>query len=269
VLFVILLGIVRLAAAQTRITDVSQSSFKGKVKCVTTYTFRGENHVIPDTTVSAEKTIETFDEKGWTLEEKMYDKNGILQDRFSFEYIGDSIVVKNLFDGDGQLLVKYIFKYDGRGKETEFNMTYYVQSPIRRVKIDKVKIDSSRCIYKYDELGNRISEERYNNHNQLAERTILIYNDQHQKIKSIQESFFGKEAKKSEIKYTYGNMGNLFKSEIYDDDGNRIGDNTSLYNNLDKYGNWLTETSSYSGHGTYPGDYFAFINMIKRVIEYY
>jgi hypothetical protein len=149
VLFIIFLCIVRLAAAQTRVTDLSQAPLKGKVKQVTTYTFRGANHTAPDTTASAEKTIETFDEKGWALEVKMYDKNDALQERFSFEYIGDSIVVKKQFDGSGKLFVKYIFKYDGQGKETEFDMNSDAQPQMRLAKINY------RCIYKYDKLGNK------------------------------------------------------------------------------------------------------------------
>src|ERR1700733_15568815 len=112
ILFTILLSLGKLASAQTRVTDVTQSSLKGKSKQVVTYTFRGGNHTEPDTTASAEKTIESFDEKGWALEEKMYDRSGELLERFSFEYIGDSIAVKNQFDGSGKLFVKYIFKYD-------------------------------------------------------------------------------------------------------------------------------------------------------------
>ncbi len=69
VLFSSLFCIVGFAVAQTRVTDLSQAPLNGKVKRVTTYTFRGGNHSAPDTTGSAEKTIETFDEKSWATEE--------------------------------------------------------------------------------------------------------------------------------------------------------------------------------------------------------
>jgi hypothetical protein len=262
ILFAILLCIVKLAVAQTRITDVSQSSLKGKVKRLTTYTFRGGNHVAPDTTTSAEKMIETFDEKGWALEEKMYDKSGALQERFSFEYIGDSIVVKNQFDGSGKLYVKYIFKYDSQGKETEFDMNSDAQPQSR------LAITDYRCIYKYDELGNRVSEEQYIDHDKLTIRTNSRYNELHQRVQSDEESFFGKTVNKSKIVYAYDKAGNPIKSHIYDADGKSTGDNTMSYYNYDKYGNWQTEKSSYSGHSTYQGD-FTFMNITKRVIEYY
>gem|GEM_PF-6805295 len=142
ILFTILLCVVRLTTAQTRVTDPSQPSLKGKVKRVTTYTFRGGNHTAPDTTASAEKTIETFDEKGWALEEKMYDKSGALQARFLFEYVGDSIVVKKQFDGSGKLFVKYICKYDGQGKEREVDVNSDAQPQLGLAKRE------SRCIYK-------------------------------------------------------------------------------------------------------------------------
>jgi hypothetical protein len=144
--------IVRLATAQTRATDLSQTPLKGKVKQVITYTFRGDNHIVPDTTAIAEKTIETFDEKGWPLEEKMYNKNDVLQESFSFEYTGDSIVVKKQFDASGKLFAKYIFKYDDQGKETEFDVNSDAQPQIRLAKINY------RCIYKYDKMGNRVNE---------------------------------------------------------------------------------------------------------------
>lgn len=133
-LSIIFLCIVKLASAQTRVTDLSQTPLKGKVRQVTTYTFRGDNHTSPDTTSSTEKTIETFDKKGWPLEVKMYDKNDVLQARFSFEYIGDSIVVKKQFDGSGKLFVKYTFKYDDQNKETEFDMNSDAQPQLRLAK---------------------------------------------------------------------------------------------------------------------------------------
>jgi len=262
ILFTILFCIVRLTIAQTRVTDISQTPLSGKVKRVTTYTFRGDNHVTPDTTARAEKTVETFDEKGWAIEEKMYDKTGALQERSSFEYIGDSIVVKNQFDGSGKLSVKYIFKYDGHGKETEIDMNSDAQPQMRLAKVNY------RGIYKYDEFGNRVSEEQYIDYNKLSMKSIFKYNDQHQRIQSDQESFFGEVVKKSKIIYTYVSMGNLMKSEIYDADGNLTGGNTASYGNLDKYGNWLTETFSYSGHSSYQGD-FTFMHITKRVIQYY
>lgn len=146
---------VKLAAAQTRITDPSQTPLKCKVKKVTTYTFRGDNHIVPDTTANGEKTVETFDENGWTLEEKMYGKNVALKESFSFEYLGDSLVIKKQFDASGKLFVKYIFKYERHGKETEFVMNSDAQPQFRLAKIDY------RCIFKYDESGNRISGEQY------------------------------------------------------------------------------------------------------------
>ncbi|MGZ3822793.1 MAG: hypothetical protein ACXVB6_19515 [Mucilaginibacter sp.] len=262
ILFIILLCVVRLAAAQTRVTDVSQAPLKGKVKQVTTYTFRGGNHTVPDTTASAERTIETFDEKGWAIEEKMYDKNDALQERLSFEYIGDSIVVKKQFDASGKLFVKYIYKYDSQGKETEFDMKSDAQPQIRLAKIDY------RCIYKYDEFGNRVSEEQYIDYDKLTMKTISRYNDRHQRIQSDEESFFGKAFKKSIVKYTCDNVGNPIKSEIYDANGHLTGGNDASYDKFDKYGNWLIGTSSYSGHSSYQGD-FTFKDITKRVIEYY
>jgi len=262
ILFAILLFIVRPAAAQTRVTDVTQSSLKGKVKCVVTYIFRGGNHPDPDTTASAEKTIKTFDEKGWALEEKMYDKSGELLERFSFEYSGDSIAVKNQFDGSGKLFVKYIFKYDAQGEVTEFDMTSDAQPQIGLAKIDY------RCIYKYDELGNRVTEEQYINHDNLSMKTTSTYNSQHQRIQSDEVSFLGKTVKKSKAIYTYDNSGIQVKFQIYDADGKLTRGNTMSYDSYDKYGNWLTETSSYSGHSTNQGD-FIFKTIIKRQIEYY
>ncbi len=262
IIFTILVCFVQIVSAQTRVTDLSQSSLKGKVKRVTTYTFRGDNHMAPDTTASAEKTIETFDEKGWAIEEKIYDKNDALRERFSFEYIGDSIVVNNQFDSSGKLFVKYIYKYDDHGKETEFDMNSDAQPKMRLAKIDY------RCIYKYDELGNRVSEEQYIDKNKLTIRTILRYNDQHQRIQSDEESFFGKTSNKSKTLYTYNSLGNLIKSEIYDLDGKLTGGNDASYDKFDNYGNWLIETSSYHGHSSYQGD-FTFMNITKRVIEYY
>jgi hypothetical protein len=262
VLFIILLCIFRLAAAQTRVTDLSQSPLKGKIKRVTTYIFRGENHKAPNTTARAEKTIETFDEKGWAIDEKMYDKNDALRERSSFEYIADSIVVKNQFDNSGKLFVKYIFKYDGQGKQTEFDMNSDAQPQMRLAKINY------RCIYKYDELGNRISAEQYIDNNKLTMKTTSRYNDQHQRIQSDEESFFGKAVNKSIVAYTYDNAGNLIKSEIYDTDGNLTGGNSVSYDKFDKQGNWLIQTSSYRGHSLYQGD-FTFTTITKREIQYY
>lgn len=262
ILLSFLLCNIRLATAQTKVTDVSQLPLMGKVKRVTTYTFRGDNHVAPDTTASPEKTIEIFDEKGRASEEKTYGKNGELRQRFSFEYFGDSVAVKNQFDGSGKLSVKYIFKYDSSGKETEFDMKSEARPQMRLAKIDY------RCIYKYDDSGNRISAEQYIDNNQLTMKTASMYNGRHQRIQSIEESFFGTKVKKSKIIYTYDNIGNSIKSEIYDTEGNLTGGNSSSYANLDKYGNWLTDISSYSGHSSYQGD-FIFTTITKRVIEYY
>jgi hypothetical protein len=262
ILFAIFLCIARLAPAQTRVTDVSQAGLKGKVKSVITYTFRADNHAEPDTAGSAEKTIETFDEKGWSQEDKMYDKNGALQERFSYEYIGDSIVVKNQFDGSGKLFVKYIFRYDYQGKETEFDMKSDAQPQMRLAKIDY------RCIYEYDNSGNRITEDQYIDKDRLTMRTVSKYNNQHQRIQSDQESFFGKTIKATKTIYTYDAMGNIVKSENYDADGKPAGGYEVAYKQFDKYGNWLLVKSSSSGHSIMQGD-FTFTSITKRIIEYY
>lgn len=262
ILLIIFLLMVKLATAQTRVTDLSQAPLKGKVRQVTTYTFRGANHTSPDTTASSEKTIETFDEKGWEIEEKMYDKSDALKQRFSFEYIGDSIAVRNQFNASGKLFVKYIYKYDGQGKETEFDMNSDAQPQFRLAKINY------RCICKYDKLGDRIGEEQYIDNDKLSMRTISKYNDQHQRIQSDEESFFGTSIKKSKIIFTYNNAGNPIKSENYDADGQLTGGNNASYDRFDKYGNWLIRTSSYSGHSAYQGD-FTFMDITKRLIEYY
>ncbi|HTK20757.1 MAG TPA: hypothetical protein VL442_14625, partial [Mucilaginibacter sp.] len=195
-------------------------------------------------------------------EEKMYDKNDALQTRFSFEYIGDSVVVKKQFDRSGKLFVKYIFKYDGRGKETEFDMHSDAQPQFRLAKINY------RCIYKYDKLDNRISEEQYIDNDKLTMKTSSKYNDQHQRVESDEESFFNKVLQKSKVIYTYDNLGNLIKSKIYDANGQLTGGNDASYDKFDKYGNWLIRTSSYSGHSSYQGD-FTFMDITKRTIEYY
>jgi hypothetical protein len=262
ILLSVLFCIATSAAAQTRVTDISQAPLNGKVKRVTTYTFRGGDHVAPDTTASAEKTIETFDEKGWAIEEKMYDKTGTLQERFSFKYVGDSVVMSNQFDGSGKLSVNYIYKYDTHGNETEFDMKSDAQPQTRIAKVDY------RGIYKYDEFGNRVSEEQYIDYDKLSMKSVSKYNDRHQMIQSDEESFFGEVVKKSNTIYTYDNVGNFIKSEIYDADGNLTGGNTATYGKLDKYGNWLKETSSYSGHSVRQGD-FIFTTITKRVIQYY
>lgn len=249
------------ANAQTRLTDLSQVSLKGKVKSVITYTFRGENHLIPDTTGSVEKTVETFNEKGWALDEKRY-KNDMLTDRFLFEYIGDSIVVNNQFNSSGKLHAKYIYRYDSDGKETEFDMKSDAQPQIRLAKINY------RCIYKYNESGDRISDEQYIDDNRLTMKTTSKYNDHHQRIQSDEEWFFDKTVKKSKITYTYDNAGNLLKSEICDLDGKRTGGNEISYNKFDKYGNWLMKTSTYYGHTLMQGD-IVFMSISKRIIEYY
>jgi len=262
VLFIILLCIVTSAAAQTRVTDLSQVSLKGKVKRVTTYTFRADNHMTPDTTGTAEKTIETFDEKGWALEVKMYNKNDALQESFSFEYIGDSIVVKNQFDRSGKLFVKYVYKYDNLGKETEFDMNSDAQPQLRLAKINY------RCIYEYNKSGNRISETQYIDSDRLTMRTVSKYDNQHKRVQSNQESFFGKTIKASKTIYTYDDAGNLIKFENYDADGKLTGGNKVTYAQFDKYGNWLMVTASYSGHSINQGD-FIFTHITKRTIEYY
>jgi hypothetical protein len=99
-------------------------------------------------------------------------------------------------------------------------------------------------------------------------KTTSKYNDQHQRVQSDEESFFGKTLKKSQIIFIYDNVGNPLKSEIYDADGHLTGGNDASYNEFDKYGNWLIKTSSYSGHSSYQGD-FSFMNITKRVIAYY
>lgn len=99
-------------------------------------------------------------------------------------------------------------------------------------------------------------------------RTVSKYNDHHQKIQSDEEQFFGKTLKKSKIIYIYDNVGNLIKSEIYDAGGHLTGGNNASCDKVDKYGNWLTSTSSYSGHSLSQGD-FIFMDITKRVIEYY
>src|ERR1700679_2773567 len=95
ILFTIFLCIVQLTAAQTRVTDISQPRLLGKVKQVTTYTFRAQNHEKPDTNAESERTVETFDEKGRPTDEKIYNKDGSLRDSFTFECYGDSIIKRN------------------------------------------------------------------------------------------------------------------------------------------------------------------------------
>lgn len=262
ILFIFLLCNTGLATAQTKVTDISQSSLMGKVKRITAYTFRGGDHKDPDTTANAEKTTEVFDKDGRALEEKTYDKNGALQERFLFEYFGDSVVVKNQFDSNGKLSVKYIFKYDRSGKKTEFDMKSDAQPEIRLAKINY------RCLYKYDNDGNRISAEQYIDNNRLTMKTTSTFNDQHQVVQSVNESFFGSKVTESKTVFIYDNKGNSIKTETYDIDGNLTGGNSSSYDKIDKNGNWLLRTIEIRGHSQTQGEYL-FKSTTKREIEYF
>jgi len=251
----------QLSIAQTRITDISQPSIKGKVKHATIYTFRGGNGETPDTTAISGSIVDTFDENGRQLTQKNYDSNNSLKEAFTFENSGDSIAVMNQLDDKGMLLVKYIYKYDSQGKETEFDMESPEQPKYHLAKIDY------KCLMKYDDAGNRISEEQYINKKELTMKTTSVYNSKNERIQTLQQSFFGNRAEETKGIYSYDDKGNLTKSDTYDSKGNLTGSRSFLYDKFDTHDNWLIQIVSQKAH-TQQGDY-VYKGIIKRVIEYY
>lgn len=260
----VFLCVARFAVAQTKVTFVSRPSLKGHVKSVTTYSFhlyQTKDYAAADTT-GAEKITEIFDEQGRELKENKYDKYGKLSESDSFTYFGDSVAEEPRYDYYYKTrVVINVFKYDAQGKETEFYSKSLAQPPNQ---------SGFRTIYKYNDKGNRISEEQYYEDLPIM-KTTSTYNELHQRTQSIYESYswvFRRWSRDSIKIFAYDSMGNEVKTEVCYPWGAIMKSSTSSYDNFDNQGNWLKETSLLSGDRRRGGRY-AYSEVTRRVIEYY
>jgi hypothetical protein len=255
----LLLSVGQITTAQIKVTDFTESELKGHVKTAVEYTFRGDiNLDNVDTSAYSGKTTRTFDKNGHQLYELIVWQKGQAADSLSYQYSGDSLVVKNQYL-NGKPAVKYTYKYDNDGKETEFD-TFSDYDP--RIVMD------AKIFYKYNEAGDISTEETFITGHKLTMRVTYQYNAQHQKIKEEQTTYFNSQKTIENSLLTYDLKVNKVTEKIYDATGKLIGGHNILYADFDKEGNWLSKVFELKGSNQRQGNY-SYQTITKRVIEYY
>ncbi len=255
----LLLSVAQIAAAQIKVTDFTEGELKGQVKTVIEYSLRGDNNSNNiDTSAYSGKTTKTFDKNGHQLYELIVWQKGQSADSLSYEYIGDSIIIKNQYL-NGKPAIKYTFKYDKDGKETEFD-TFSDYDP--RIEMD------AKIFYKYNEGGDISTEETFITGHKLTMHVTNQYNATHQKIKVEQTTYFNSKKTVENVLFSYDLKGNKVTEKIYNAAGKLTGGHITLYSDFDKDGNWLSKTFELQRSNQSQGNY-SFKNITKRVVEYY
>lgn len=128
---------------------------------------------------------------------------------------------------------KYFYKYDDYGNHIETiypneneETIHTIRTFIRDNKgtIVESKTNSyfinTRTIYKYDDKGNKLQEEDYNQGDTIPSVTFYKYND---KNDITEQSFFDNKTNTKyivyKIKYKYDSKGNWIKKTKYNEDG--------------------------------------------------
>jgi hypothetical protein len=249
--------------------DFQKGTFKGIVKSYTQTTFRAKksffkfkksvvvNDVnycfvnkqllgverIYDSIGNLKSTIKShFDENEKLLQQDFYDSISHFYCYNSFAYSDKELKIRSYKISDSTYTL-YTYKYDERCNEIE---SFY---PLNWNKVDEYLAspddffegNTEKIIYKFDDKGNKIIEEHFNQitndgYKELFSKKTYAYDFNNKKIE--ENEYDGKSLLKSKTKYSYNERGDITEEVKYNDNGVVIG-KQSYKIKYDSIGNWI------------------------------
>ena len=170
--------------------------------------------------------VESYNEKGWLVEKKIYEADNVLSKKNVYEYDEKGNRIKlSFYFGEEELASYYEFKYDDSNNQTLW-LHYGPNNELFR-----------KYEYSFDKHGNKIEELEYNvDNNKVKYKTKFTYL-KNKLIKS--EQFYPTGDLKKYYVIEEDKKGNVIKKELYRGDGSLKYVKTYSFEKEDKEGNWL------------------------------
>ena len=269
--------------------DFHKGTFKGKVKSYTQTTFRAKKSFfkfkksvvvnnfnycfvnkqllgverIYDSIGNLKSTIKShFDANEKLLQQDFYDSISHFYCYNSFAYSDRELKIRSYKINDTTYTL-YTYKYDERGNEIESfcplnwnKVDEYLASPD-----DIFEWTTEKIIYKFDEKGNKIIEEHFNQitndgYKELFSKKTYAYDINNNKIE--ENEYDGKSLLKSKTNYSYNEKGDITEEIKYNDNGIVI-NKLSYKIKYDSIGNWIEKVNYLNNKP---------ISILVRVISY-
>ncbi len=236
-----------------RVKDQYGAVVRDNVQCSKKYYFNADGDVIGRDDYSLDglltcRYICKYNSSGKLIEMAPYDSNGSLGWKYIYKYDSSGNMVQmSDRSPEGWSEVKYVYKYDSFGNK------------IVKLNYDMVE----NCLiwtsgYKYDELGNLIEETLTGNGCTSLWGAKAIYKYDSLGYKIEQARYDSDNSLLKKFIYKYDSSGNMVEEAEYDSSGKVCGKCTYKY---DQKGNVVEQT-------VYSGDYLAPTSQIEFIITY-
>ncbi|MFD2512572.1 hypothetical protein ACFSRY_01725 [Pontibacter locisalis] len=253
-----------------------ESNFRGKVRTVktTTYSADIENGKVTKgkkaDTQSRPETVMLYDQEGNLLEERQYDSDGTLVNKWVYEYNDKGKETGRAYYFYGDLVEKEVNKYDEAGNLTEqyaydYNdslkykreIRYDEKGNVKEIEADRDLFWGRRNIYTYNEEENTVAERTFYEDSTFNFRTIYRF-DKKNNLVGL-ETYDSEGTLQDSTIYTYDKMGNEVQARTYSPQGKRINQTTNKYE-YDRKKNWIRKIEYEDGEAKY---------IVEREIEYF
>lgn len=196
-------------------------------------------------------SIYLYDNKGYRIERDQYylDRGKAIRgitEIYKLDDKGNKIEEDSYWGNKDSLNYKACIKNNGRGQETEKTTLDYKGNPFIKV------------LRRYDDKGNQVEYQRYNNHDSLESKTTYQFDKNGNEIENCTYKKDGKLESKGTSKYD--DKGNHTESKSMKEGGSVLSIYSNRYENFDKEGNWLKCTNMRDGKPEI---------ITERTIEYY
>jgi hypothetical protein len=253
--------------------DCNKNSFKGKVKSYTQTTFRAKKRLFKLKKVNLINDVNyRYVNKQLLGDERFYDSIGNIKSRIKSHFDeNERLLQKDFFDSIGQLdfyhsfaysdkelkvrtynlkdstYALFVYKYDQRGNTIEsfYPLNWNKADDYLTDTVDFFEGSTEKIFYKYDDKGNKIIEEHFNQitndgYKELFKKIIFTYDFNDNKIE--EDEYDGKSKLKSKIKYTYNKEGDITEEVKYDSQGIVLSKHKYIIK-YDSIGNWINKVN--------------------------
>lgn len=184
-------------------------------------------HYIDD---SYDTTEIVYDKDGNITEKNKHDSDGEFDGKELSEYKDGKKIREEIFDENNQLIKKITYDYDDNGYLTE------------RGNWDIEDDDYYKIVNKYDDKGNVIRVLKYNDSEQLIEKSVYSLDNEFRVVKIVEEDQF----REVEVELEYDSKGNVIRQKEINSEGEM---NHLIIRKFDENNNISESEVSINGHG--------------------
>ena len=219
--------ITTMALAQYPKSDWAKENLNGKVRSITTYTYKCE--LKDGKTIKGERmenfnNSEEFDNQGFKISGKRFLNDNKVTGNWKYTYNEKKQLTQvQVFDANNTLQEVLKYSYEEQTKREEI-LGYDTKNNL-----------SGKQIAIYNDKGNKISELSLDGKNEFLLKLENKYNEKQQ---LIQKDFEDKQGRKVTLKYVYDLRGNIIEENYYGEGNQLYGQKIFTYK-YDKSGNWI------------------------------